>query len=82
MAEGELTQVLVAIAKLEGQLQAYAANQSRLDSEHIKLRADVDVLRLAAAQQNGFFAGGKALWAVLGSLPPSVFLLLQQFGGK
>lgn len=53
-------------SKLEGQQAATAA---RLD-------ARVTVIERALDRQAGFISGGKALWAILGALPPGIAALI------
>lgn len=69
MPDDQTTQILVAIARLDGKMDAFKDTVNALRSDHDALRKDVDDLKLADARGAGFVSGGKFFWSLVVGMP-------------
>jgi hypothetical protein len=80
MTDDSITPVLVAIAKIETKLDIYIDQHKdykrEADVKFGELWKEVDLLKTKSDTSSGYSAGQRAVWALIGALPPGLALAL------
>lgn len=70
------------LIRIDTKLDMYARQLSEIkvdvDKRFTELWVAVDILKSDVQNAKGFIAGSKFIWALLGAIPPSLFMLLDK----
>lgn len=68
--------LIVINTKLDVFAAAQAALAAQVAKDYAELSARMTILERKADRQDGFLAGGKLVWAIIGALPPSAIVAI------